>query len=504
MAARRRATVAAPVRSRAQGWDWEASEAAPFYTAGLPGGGARHPLADVASSEVLRRRAVEISAAFDAIAPALESLAPQQFEPDFPTRAMQSLRARLQLDFREAAFAATWVRPLDLAALHAKCVVATFCRMLGRGFDRSLADTTDEGDAGVVIRRWGFHAVDITACADGRLSGVTDYILRVPPAIVAFRDAHAGAMFGAAETLRNWEQIELSRWRRARPNAAGEPTRYLKIGVYHFSSADPHHAGCAAHGSNDAAASGALLERLEQCAQAVRQVHGTDAAVATLLVGVDTDTDAIRVHVPDPAGRMDTRRFIDSSVLYDETLHIARESGKDSIRDAVARCTGVAADDRATEGMRWLCGYLLKNNFGQIEAVRIVHGGRYVEAGHTEKLIVVGDAFDDLQLRNLAFQAHMSTVEEGAAELDTGIRILRHHHAPRGLPVPVLVHKEFDPRIPDAAAVAESEARRLALAVRARYEDLVVRGQLHIAAVIREAGSSTLSPVALPEMEVAP
>jgi carboxysome shell carbonic anhydrase len=396
------------------------------------------------------------------------------------------------------------VRPLDLGALHAECVIATFCRLLRQGFDRSLADTIDEGDAGALIRRWGFHAVDVTACADGRLSGVTDFILRVPPAIVAFRDAHAGAMFGAAETLRNWERIELSRWRRARPNAASEPTRYLKIGVYHFSSADPHHAGCAAHGSNDAAASGALLERLEQGAQAVRQVHGADAAVATLLVGVDTDTDSIRVHVPDAAGRMDTRRFVDSNVLYDETLQIAREAGKAVIRDAVARCTGVAADDRATEGMRWLCGYLLKNNFGQIEAVRTVFGGRYVEAGHTEKLIVVGDAFDDLQLRNLAFQAHMGTVEEGAAELDTGIRILRHHHAARGLPVPVLVHKDFDPRIPDAAAVAESEARRLALAVRARHADLVLRGQLHVAAVIRDTGGSAISPVALPGLEVAP
>jgi carboxysome shell carbonic anhydrase len=496
MAARRRAYVAAPVRGLDWGWE-AANEAAP-----QPAGGARHPLADAASSAALRRRALQIESAFDAIAPALEALAPLQFEPGFAARAVQSLRSQLQLDLPEAAFAASWLRPLDLGALHAKCVVNTFCRLLQQGFDRSLADTIDEGDVGGLIRRWGFHAVDITACADGRLSGVTDYILRVPPAIVAYRDAHAGAMFGAAECLHNWERIELSRWRRSRPNAASEPTRYLKIGVYHFSSADPHHAGCAAHGSNDALAAGDLLRRLEQGAQAVRQVHGADAAIAILLVGVDTDTDSIRVHVPDASGRMETRRFLDSNVLYDETLHIAREAGKDVIRREVARCTGVADDDRATEGMRWLCGYLLKNNFGQIEAVRSVYGSRYAEAGHTEKLIVVGDAFDDLQLRNLAFQAHMATVEEGASELDTGIRILHHHHAPRNLPVPVLVHKDFDPRIPDSAVVAEDEARRLALAVRARHEGLVVRGQLHIAAVIREAGGGAISPVSLPELEV--
>jgi hypothetical protein len=50
--------------------------------------------------------------------------------------------------------------------------------------------------------------------------------------------------------------------------------------------------------------------------------------------------------------------------------------------------------------------------------------------------------------------------------------------------------------------VAEDEARRLALAVRARHEGLVVRGQLHIAAVIREAGGGAISPVSLPELEV--
>ena len=40
----------------------------------------------------------------------------------------------------------------------------------------------DEGESNeVLIRRFGFHAVDITACADGRLAGAVDFILRVPP-----------------------------------------------------------------------------------------------------------------------------------------------------------------------------------------------------------------------------------------------------------------------------------------------------------------------------------
>ncbi|CCD98824.1 Carboxysome structural peptide [Bradyrhizobium sp. STM 3809] len=407
------------------------------------------------------------------------------------------MHAKLQLEIPRKALAASWTAPLDLRGLHARCVLGTFCRLIAHAFDRGLAQFSDGEPADALIRRWGFHAIDITPCADGRLSGLTDYILRVPPSIIAFRESHAGAMFDVAHAVRHWESVELRRWRDGWPNAAEARTRFLKIGVYHLSSVAPGHEGCAAHGSDDTRAAGALLERLDQLAQAVRALHGPDAAIATLLIGVDTDTDAIRVHVPDAAGRMDIGRYADSRALYDATAHLSRDGAKDAIRDAVAACAGVPADDTATEGMRWFCGYLLKNNFGQVEAVRDWHQGRYADAGHTERLIVVGDPVDDLQLRNLAFQAQMQTVEEGAADLDVGIRILRAHHAAYGLPVPVLVHIRFDPRIPGAADAAAQRARRLAAAVTARHGELAARGDLCVAAVLRAADGSVLSPIDL-------
>ena len=181
-------------------------------------------------------------------------------------------------------------------------VLATFCRLIERHLDRDLARSFEGESAEALIQRFGFHAIDITPCADGRLSGVIDYILRVPPAVVAFRKSYAGAMFDVEESLRHWETVELRRLREARPNAATASTRFLKIGVYHFSSVDPRHEGCAAHGSDDARAAAAVLERLRQFEQAVQLTHCCEARVATLLVGVDTDTDAIRVHVPDAAG----------------------------------------------------------------------------------------------------------------------------------------------------------------------------------------------------------
>jgi carboxysome shell carbonic anhydrase len=492
--AARRAVAATP-------WRDFAPDDATVWSAPLSTPGARHPLADDTITRELRRRADEIDAAFNLIEPTLRALAPRQFDAGFAATAVETLRHRLGLDLSPELFAASWTTPLDIRSLYARCVLGTFCRLVARAFDRGLARLSDGEPAAELIQRWGFHAVDITPCADGRLSGVVDFILRVPPAVVAFRQSYAGAMFDVADSVRHWEQIELRRWREHLPNDAAAPTRFLKIGVYHFSSIDPAHEGCAAHGSNGARAAGALLDRLRQFADAVRRIHGEAARASILLVGVDTDTDAIRVHVPDGNGNMSVDRYLDNLDLHARTATLAREDAKEAIRVAVAACAGVAADDAATEGMRWFCGYLLKNNIGQIDAVRTWHGGSYEDAGHTERLIVVGDAVDDVQLRNLAFQAQMNTVEEGAADLDVGIRILRALHEPRGLAVPVLVHFRYDPRIEGGAAHAEARARRLCSAILARYAALAASGKLHVQAVIRAGDGTSLADVALPVPE---
>ncbi|MFN5521572.1 carboxysome shell carbonic anhydrase, partial [Bradyrhizobium sp.] len=378
----------------------------------------------------------------------LQELAPRQFAPEFAAHAAATLHARLQLDIPAAALVASWTAPLDLRALHAHCVLGTFCRLIERAFDRGLSHLVDGEPADALIHRWGFHAIDITPCADGRLSGVTDYILRVPPSIVAFRESYAGAMFDVAQSVRHWESVELQRWRTGTPNAAEAPTRFLKIGVYHFSSIAPRHEGCAAHGSDDVRAAGALLERLNQFDQAMRTLHGARCAVASYRIALSAWR---RMSIRPVASGTCTRIAsvsVSTPISSVATAHLPREHAKDAIRDAVAACAGVPADDAETEGMRWFCGYLLKNNIGQVEAVRDWHRGRYADAGHTERLIVVGDPVDDVQLRNLAFQAQMRTVEEGAADLDVGIRILHAHHAPHRLPVPILAHIRFDPRIP--------------------------------------------------------
>ncbi len=457
--------------------------------------GAPHPLADAAVSEGLRRRAEVIGSAFEAIEPTLRDLAPRQFDPDFPAAAAEILRARLGVAVPAETLRATWNRPLDLRALHAHCILDTFGRLVRHAFDRDLARFSEGEPVVDLIRRWGFHAIDISPCADGRLSGVVDYILRVPPSVVTARRSYAGAMFDLDESIRHWESVELRRWREGQPNLPEEPTKFLKIGVYHISTADPTHEGCAAHGSDGARAAGALLGRLEDLVEAVRRRHGPDAAPAILMIGVDTDSDAIRVHVPRPDGTMAADRYIDNADLYAATRSLSREAAKDAIRDAVAQAAGVAPDDPATEGMRWFCGYLLKNNLGQVDAVRQWHGGAYADGGHTERLIVVGDAIDDVQLRNLAFQAQMDTIEEGGPDLLVGVSILRKRLEPLGLAVPVLAHVRYDPRVPGAADRARLRALRLRTAILASHPALAERGFLHVHAVVRAGDAPALEPV---------
>ena len=454
-----------------------------------PSGG--HPFADPGISDALRRQTQAIDAAFARIEPTLLRLAPRHYDEDFPQVAVRELR-QIGIEIPPSLFAAHVMAPLNMRFLQARCVIGTFCRLIREGGGRQPTSRSDGEDAATLIRQWGFHAIDVSPCADGRLSGLLDHILRIPPAVVAYRESSAGALFNITEGLRHWEAVEVRRWRDGRPNPASEPTAFLKIGVYHFSSADPWHQGCAAHGSDTGRAAGALLERLDQFAQSVRNVHGAAAGVATLLVGVDTDTDSIRVHVPDPSGRMAVDRYVDSLKLYGQTASLSRDAAKEAVRAAVADCAGVGASDRATEGMRWFCGYLVKNNIAQVDVVQRDFGGRYKEAGHTERLIVVGDAVDDMQLRNLAFQAQMETVEEGAADLDIGVSVLRHTHETAGLAVPVLVYFTHDPRLAGSAARAEYKARRMMTAIIARYGALASRKKLFVQAALRAADSADL------------
>jgi len=332
----------------------------------------------------------------------------------------------------------------------------------------------------------GFHLLDITPCADGRLAHAIAYALRLPFASVR-RRSHAGAMFDVENTVNRWVKTEHRRYREGQPNPAHEDTRYLKVVLYHFSSRDPRHEGCAAHGSDDELAASSGLRRLNDFQQAVENSFCCGASVDLLMMGIDTDTDAIRMHVPGLDGSTNLERWLDAQAVYTATEGLDPDQARLTIETMVRDAAASAPDP----GMVRLIARLLEHNISQIDYVRQFHGGAYSDAGHAERFIGVGIGFKEIHLRNLTYFAYMDTVEEGAPDLDVGVKIFTGLNVSRGLPVPVVVRFDYNGQVPGARERAIVRAERVQAAIEQRYADLVGQGLLHALLTVRDQNRHT-------------
>jgi carboxysome shell carbonic anhydrase len=292
--------------------------------------------------------------------------------------------------------------------------------------------------------------------------------------------AYAGALFDIEGDVVDWTHRELNRLTGGIPG--GEDANYLKIAVYHFSTSNPNHEGCAAHGSNDRVALESALERLNELRAAIENTFGLGAAPEILLVGVDTDIDAIRVHLPDGNGDINPHRYVESFRIYQETLGMNAADARAHIERSVAEAEGAEGWARGTggaaPGMRRFILHLLEANLSQIEYVIQHHAGRYQVIGHNERFICVGEAMTELQLRNKFYFAHLDTIEEGANDMDVGIRIFTGLNIRHGLGVPVLVHFHYSSHVPGARERAILRCRRVKAAVESRYSPLQENQQL--------------------------
>jgi hypothetical protein len=133
-----------------------------------------------------------------------------------------------------------------------------------------------------------------------------------------------------------------------------------------------------------------------------------------------------------------------------------------------------------------LIARLVANNVSQIDYVVRSYGGTYPDIGHQERFIGAGRGFDEIQLRNLTYFAHLNTVEESAADLDVGIRIFSHLNAERGLPIPVVVRFDYRGDVPGARERALQRCERVDRALRARYAGLADQGLLHTMLTVRD------------------
>jgi carboxysome shell carbonic anhydrase len=196
---------------------------------------------------------------------------------------------------------------------------------------------------------------------------------------------------------------------------------------------------------------------------------------------VDTDTDSIRVHVPDDNGQMELDRYVDTQTIYAETARLDASAAMRSIETEIHECSPDVPD-----GMARLIGRLIENNLSQIDYVLGHHGNRYPDIGHAERFIGAGAGFEDIQLRNLMYFAYLDTVEEGAADMDVGIRIFKGLNVSHGLPVPVVVRFDYHGKVPGARERAGQHCARVAQALTDRYEDLCRQGLLHVLQVARD------------------
>ena len=439
-----------------------------------------HSLTDVQENTHLYDYEHSVKEAFDAIVPALRAVSALQHEADFESRAQQIARQQLGFELPAHLLSDAWVDQLDMRRLFAWCVFETYRRFCEEVFTRDPLGNNADSNFDAFLQECGFHTLDISPCADGRLAHVIRYVLRLPYRTVR-RRSYAGALFDIEDSLNKWVETELVRFREGRPNTADAPTRYLKTVVYHFSSVDPEHEGCAAHGSDTRKAAQAGLDRLLAFQQAVQNTHCCGAAIDRLLIGLDTDTDAIRIHIPDADGEIDLDRFIDSLEACETTRTMTALQATDWITTQISNSSAGIAD-----GMAKFIARLLANNISQIEYVRRYYGSHYDDVGHAERFIGAGIGFEEVQLRNLTYFAYLNTVEEACNDLDVGISIFTRLNVSHGLPIPVVVRYDYHGNVPGARERAEEHCRRVSDALNNRYQDLASRGLLHTLQVVRD------------------
>ena len=167
-------TTSGPNKAWRAAWMTQSGNAAPRERAPrtMPSpvaSASRHPFAEPGIAADLDLREAEIETAFARLAETLEALARQQFEAGFADRAVSALAA-LDIAADPAWFAADWRHPVDMAAIEARCVMRLFAGLVETGSERRRYACEDGEPVDTLIRRWGFHAVDITPCADGRLA----------------------------------------------------------------------------------------------------------------------------------------------------------------------------------------------------------------------------------------------------------------------------------------------------------------------------------------------
>ena len=446
-----------------------------------------HSLVNSEQNRILREYEVSTKESFDNIEQVVKEVLGQVHRPNFGQWAHDQLYTKLGVRLERDALD---INPNSnfqhlFQSLYAKTVFAQFLKMSETFFLRDPLNGQSKRGAEEVFKKAGIHAVGISPCSDGRLAHFVSYVMRLPYT-VARRKAHAGGTFDVSESVRNWVFVEHNRYRDGIPNSADEATRYLKMAVYHYSESDPEHQGCAAHGSDDDKAAAASLAKLKDFRQAIENRFGRDSRVETLLIGINTDDDSLRIHIPDAFGEASLDRFLDTGGLYLSTISLTAEDAEIALKDAVMFCNKAKRASAPQDEIRDLIVWFMANNFSQIEYVNRYEQGCYEDLGHAERFIGIGNGFEEVQLRNLSYYSFLETVEEGVNDVDIGIKIFKSLNVKKGVPIPLIVRCDYDGRVPGSRDRAEAKALRIEKAIHNRYQDLSSCGLLKTMPTLRD------------------
>lgn len=445
-----------------------------------------HALVSVQDNQKLRDYEVLTKAGFDKVERLLQHLSHQQHHHDFVDQAQRLALDELGVEWPDDLLKNAWKTGLDIKALFGFGVFKQF-EKLSRDFYQScpLWDEDQQALAQQAMMAAGFHAVGIAPCADGRLAHAVSYVLRLPYNQVR-RKAHAGAMFDISESVRHWVFVEHDRFREGLPNPASESTRYLKIAVYHYSEKSPSHQGCAAHGSDEGKAAAVALQRLLDFQQAIENRFGCGSRVEPMLLGLNTDNDSLKVHLPNSDGELSLQRYLKTETLFDQSLGWSAKQARNFIKEAIDQHCIAAGASQPQTSMRDLIAWLIEQNFSQIAYVRAYEKGSYADLGHAERFIGLGNGFEEVQLRNLSYYSYLDTLEEGACDVDVGLKIFGHLNIQHGLPAPVIIRCDYDGRVPGSKHRAVEKAQRIDQALHQRYASLSDQGDLVSLCTLRD------------------
>ncbi len=164
---------------------------------------APHPFTRSAENSRLFAYEQQVKQAFSGIEPFLQRLSAMQHEADFEVRAQQLASSELGFEWPVTLLVDSWIKPLDIGQLYTWCVFETFRGMSDDFFDSKPLADGDDAEFQAFLEQCGFHTLDVSPCADGRLAHVIRYVLRLPYKAVR-RKSYAGAMFDVDDSLQKW------------------------------------------------------------------------------------------------------------------------------------------------------------------------------------------------------------------------------------------------------------------------------------------------------------